>query len=104
MDRSREDQGCRLHIALHGCRQTAETVGDAFTRHAGCNGWAEANRIVVLYPASHPVRRPPGGVRAGPNPQGCGDWWGFTGPDFAVRRGAQISAILAMVDRLAEGR
>ena len=25
-----EAGGCKVHVAFHGCRQTAETVGDAF--------------------------------------------------------------------------
>ena len=27
--------GCRLHIALHGCEQSRESVGDAFIKEAG---------------------------------------------------------------------
>jgi poly(3-hydroxybutyrate) depolymerase len=93
---------CRLHVAFHGCRQNADTVGGAFTRHAGYNEWAEANRIVVLYPQAAAVTSRVLGVRvAWPNPQGCWDWWGFTGTDFATRNGVQISAVDAMIDRLA---
>jgi poly(3-hydroxybutyrate) depolymerase len=92
---------CRLHVAFHGCRQNADTVGDAFTRHAGYSEWAEANRIVVLYPQVAAVTSRVLGVRvAWPNPQGCWDWWGFTGTDFATRNGVQISAVDAMIDRL----
>lgn len=96
---------CRLHLALHGCRQGAEFIGDAFVRHAGYNGWAEANGIVVLYPqAAALTRRVAGMTIGGANPQGCWDWWGFTGDDFAYRTGAQISALDRMVDRLADCR
>ena len=35
-----------------------------------------------------------------PNPQGCWDWWGFTGPDYALKSAPQITAITAMIDRL----
>jgi hypothetical protein len=41
---------CRLHVAFHGCRQYPELVGDDFYWDAGYNAWAEANRIVILYP------------------------------------------------------
>lgn len=99
-DSCRKGAGCRLHVALHGCQQNAETIGDAFTTQAGYNGWAEANGIVVLYPQAAPVGRAIAGFRAGSNPQACWDWWGFTGPDFAFRTGAQIGAIMAMVERL----
>jgi len=94
--------GCRLHVAFHGCGQSETTIGDTFARHAGYDGWAEANDIVVLYPQAAPlVRRVAGFGVAWPNPQGCWDWWGFTGPNFARRDGPQIAAVTAMIDRLA---
>jgi poly(3-hydroxybutyrate) depolymerase len=93
---------CRLHIAFHGCLQNADTVGDAFYRHAGYNEWAEANRIVVLYPQAAAVTERVAGAKLDwPNPQGCWDWWGFTGKDFARKNGPQIAAIDAMINRLA---
>jgi len=94
---------CRLHVALHGCFQNAETVDDAFYRGAGYNEWAETNHIVILYPQARAVTTSlmlfslPW-----PNPAGCWDWWGFTGPDHHLRSGHQISAIKAMIDRLAK--
>lgn len=82
---------CALHIALHGCRQGAGAVGRAFVDGAGYNGWAEANRIVVLYPQ----------VQASvTNPRGCWDWWGYTSKEFLVRDGAQIAALASMMDTL----
>ena len=90
-------------MAFHGCQQTEEMIGDAFIRHAGYNEWAEANRIVVLYPQAAVLQRRVLGIPLPwPNPQGCWDWWGFTGPDYARRTGPQIQAINAMIDRLAE--
>jgi hypothetical protein len=38
------------------------------------------------------------------NPRGCWDWWGYTGQDYATRQGAQIRAVLAMVERLGQPR
>ena len=71
-------------------------------RHAGYNEWAEANDIVVLYPQAVPVlRRLIGMPLEWPNRQGCWDWWGFTGEDFARKSGPQIRAVDAMTDRLA---
>ena len=83
---------CRLHVAFHGCKQSVERVHDAFYWHAGYNRWAEANDIVVLYPqaAVHPVL----------NPDGCRDWWGYTGPDYHRRTGRQMRAVKAMVEKL----
>jgi hypothetical protein len=93
---------CRLHVAFHGCMQNADTIGDAFYRHAGYNEWAEANRIVVLYPQAAAVTESVAGVPLDwPNPQGCWDWWGFTGKDFARKSGPQMRAVNAMIDRLA---
>jgi hypothetical protein len=87
-----EGAPCRLLVALHGCRQGRDAVGDAFVRKAGLNEWAEANRIAVLYPQ----------VRAtgSSNPRGCWDWWGYSGPGYATRDGVQVRAIMAMVEAL----
>lgn len=93
--------GCRLHVAFHGCAQDAAAVGDAFYSHAGYNRWAEANRIVVLYPQAAPVtRRLLGFTLPWPNPKACWDWWGFTGDNYYLQSGPQIKAITAMIDRL----
>jgi poly(3-hydroxybutyrate) depolymerase len=100
-ERCAKGERCRLHAALHGCGQAAESIGDVFARHAGYDGWAEANAIVILYPQAATLTKSVGGVRMDwPNPQGCWDWWGFTGEDFAYRTGAQIRAVIAMIDRL----
>jgi poly(3-hydroxybutyrate) depolymerase len=80
---------CRLHVALHGCRQNTAAVGLRYVEHAGYNRWADANRIVVLYPQTGD-----GAVN------GCWDWWGYDSDDHAVRIGPQMAAIKAMVDRL----
>ncbi|MFO1318227.1 MAG: PHB depolymerase family esterase [Burkholderiales bacterium] len=88
---------CRVHVALHGCEQSAEKIGDVFVRQAGYNRWADANRIVVLYPQTRSTWGLPW------NPYGCWDWWGYTDSAYAGKRGAQVKAIRAMVDRLASG-
>jgi poly(3-hydroxybutyrate) depolymerase len=36
------------------------------------------------------------------NPQGCWDWWGHTGGDYAKKAAPQMKAIMAMVSRLAQ--
>ena len=48
-----EQQRCRVHIALHGCLQSAEIIGDHYVAHAGYNEWADTNNIIVLYPQTH---------------------------------------------------
>lgn len=81
---------CRLHVALHGCGQNAGALGDTYARHTGYNRWADNNRIVVLYPQTSAEAT-----------NGCWDWWGYTGTDYAQKSGTQIGAIVAMVERLA---
>lgn len=88
-----EASTCRVHVALHGCRQGAEFVADAFVARAGYNRWAGANRIIVLYPQVRSTLSPL-------NPNGCWDWWGYEGPDYALKSGAQIAALHAMIERL----
>jgi len=91
-------ESCRLHIALHGCQQYAGAIGDAFVRGAGYNEWAESNRIVVLYPQTTALTG--GWFSFGVNPNGCWDWWGYTGPDFASRDAPQIRALARMADAI----
>lgn len=89
---------CRIHVAFHGCRQGIGFLGRTFAARAGYNRWADANRIVVLYPqATKSLFWPV-------NPRGCWDWWGYTGPQYATRAGPQVRAIQAMVERLAAPR
>ncbi len=92
--------GCRLHVALHGCRQGATRSSQEFVRYAGYNAWATRHAAVILYPQVAPV----GFAWYTPwlelNPEGCWDWWGYTGADFAVRSGVQIQAIAGMIERL----
>lgn len=90
----RDGAACGLHVAFHGCNQSAEMVGDEFARLAGYNEWAEANGIVVLYPQVRSSRVAP------LNPLGCWDWWGYTGEEYATKAGPQIAAVRSMIDAL----
>ncbi len=74
---------CGLHIAFHGCQQNVETVGEAFVREAGYNRWADAYKVVVLYPQTRASYAPL-------NPKACWDWWGYSGADYDTRSGAQL--------------
>ncbi len=80
---------CRVHVALHGCRQTAREFADG----AGYNRW----QLIVLYPQVEASWWPY-------NPRGCWDWWGYSGPLYATRDGTQIRAVMRMVDRLSAMR
>jgi hypothetical protein len=96
-----ETEQCRVHIALHGCRQGAGEIAEKFVRGAGYNRWADANRLIVLYPQA--IAR--NGWAFGSwsfvwNPRGCWDWWGYTGALYHTQQGPQIRALKAMLDRL----
>lgn len=100
-----ERERCRVHVAFHGCRQSAQQIGDRFVREAGYNRWADNNKVIVLYPQTVP--------RYGfsfsafnfvLNPKACWDWWGYTGAQYATKQGPQIRAVKAMVERLASSR
>ena len=67
------------------------TVRDAFFWQGGYNRWAEANNVVVLYPQLTTRQF---------NPEGCWDWWGYSGSDYFVRSGPQMRAVKAMIDRI----
>ena len=83
---------CRLHVALHGCKQNAADVAQEFVRNAGYNRWADANNIVVLYPQTGK-----GAVN------GCWDWWGYDDANYAKKSAPQMLAITSMVDALSRG-
>lgn len=83
---------CRLHVALHGCQMNPVWIQDQFARLAGYNEWAESNQIIVLYPQS---------AKLSPaNPYACWDWFGFTGSDYANKKGAQMRALMDMIERV----
>ena len=96
---------CRLHVALHGCQQNYDTIGDKYIKNTGITRWADTNSIIVLFPqtkvdsASHPTSA--SGSLA--NSNGCWDWIGWYGTNFAQKAGTQMAAIKAMVDQVSSG-
>ena len=83
---------CRVHVALHGCKQNTADVGQAFIRNAGYNRWAEANNIVVLYPQTSQKAT-----------NSCWDWWGYNDANHAKKSAPQMTAIVAMLTQLSRG-
>ncbi len=84
---------CDLHVVLHGCQQSTAFVERDFVEQAGFNRWADALGLVVLYPQ----------VNTGPtNPLGCWDWWGYTGENYSLAAGPQVSALMALIDSLTQ--
>ena len=96
---------CKLHVALHGCLQGYQSIGDKYIKNTGYNRWADTNNIIVLYPqairdnTSHATSA--SGSLA--NPNGCWDWIGWDGTDFDQKTGKQASAIMKMVSRVTSG-
>jgi len=87
-------QACRLHVSFHGCKQYAAAVGDAYARGTGINEYADSNQLVVLYPQTDKSAMAPF------NPNGCWDWWGYSGEQYATKQGPQMAAIKQLIDAL----
>lgn len=96
---------CKVHVALHGCQQAYATVGDRFIRNTGYTRWADTNSIIVLFPQARVDNTSRQTAASGslPNPNGCFDWIGWYGGNFAQKGGTQVAAIKAMVDHLSSG-
>jgi hypothetical protein len=85
---------CALHLVLHGCAQSAETVGTDFIEQSGYLPWAAANDIVLAFPQVEKS------LVAPLNPHACWDWWGYTGDDYATRSGKQVTVLVNWIDGL----
>jgi poly(3-hydroxybutyrate) depolymerase len=88
--------GCAPHIVFHGCKQERERIGDAFIKGSGFARWAATNRIIVLFPQVE--------ASGAGNPNGCWDWWGYTGRHFLEREAPQMVAVRRMLGKLAAPR
>ncbi len=84
---------CGLHLAFHGCQQSADRIDNEFVEHAGYNRWADLAGAVVVYPQTRSSLMPL-------NPKGCWDWWGYTGSDYDTVEGVQIAWVGRLLDRL----
>ncbi|MEP7100630.1 MAG: hypothetical protein ABI781_08985, partial [Burkholderiales bacterium] len=96
---------CKLHVALHGCQQNYATIGDKFVKNTGYTRWADTNNIVVLFPQTKVDSSSHATAASGSlaNSNGCWDWIGWYGSNFAQKAGTQAAAIKAMVDQLSSG-
>ncbi len=90
---------CRVHIALHGCKQNVDELGRRYIENTGYNAWADSNRLIVLYPQTTASPFAPF------NPQACWDWWSYVNhsDNYVTKSGAQIRTIKAMLDALTAG-
>ena len=99
-----DGQPCKLHIALHGCLQAYEKIGDKYVKNTGFNRWADTNNFIILYPqAVATSTSSPGSSASFPNMNGCWDWIGWYGNDFDVKSGKQSTAMKKMIDRVTSG-
>ena len=103
-------QPCRLQVVLHGCQQSAETLGETFYTHIGVNEWADANNIIVLYPQAHATEaselpsEPWIMALLNSNSAGCWNWWGYADDrQYLTKKGVQVDAIWKMIERI-EGK
>lgn len=92
-------ESCRVHVALHGCRQGVEFLGDRYVTGSGYNQVADQNRIIVLYPQVAPSTFAP------LNPRGCWDFWGYSSNNLAPyhyykKSAPQMQAIQQMLEQL----
>ena len=87
------EQACALHLVLHGCAQSAETVGTDFIKQSGYLPWAAANDIVLAFPQVVPGTL---------NPYACWDWWGYTDADYRWRNGKQMVVLTDWIKNLLE--
>jgi hypothetical protein len=84
---------CKLVVALHGCLSGQYLLGDKFPDLANLDTYADTNNLEILYPQAIASVVPY-------NPEGCWDWWGYDGPDFAVKSAPQMVTIMDMVSAL----
>jgi len=87
---------CALHLVLHGCAQSAETIGTEFIEQSGYLPWAEANDIVMAFPQVE------ASMVAPLNPHACWDWWGYTGDDYSTREGKQMTVLVDWIKGLSQ--
>jgi poly(3-hydroxybutyrate) depolymerase len=84
---------CKLVVALHGCLSDESYLGDLFPEDSYLDEFADTNKLIVIYPQTVPTVVPA-------DPEGCWDWWGYDGSNFAVKSAPQMVAIMHMVAAL----
>lgn len=86
-----EKSNCDLHISFHGCRQTRFDIDDQYIKDTGLINYAESNKTIVLFPQTLPNLLW--------NPNGCWDWWGYSGTDFYSNEASQIKVVNRLVEK-----
>ena len=83
----------KLIVALHGCLTNQELIGDTFADDPYLNQYAATSNPVVLYPLALATLVPL-------SPEACWDWYGYTGPGYAIHGAPQMVIIMNMVHAL----
>ena len=66
-----------------------------FARDAGYLDYVEKNNLIVLFPQTWI------GVDNYPlNPKGCWDWYGWTGRDYATRKGSEVKWLMSWIEEI----
>ncbi|MBC7952446.1 MAG: hypothetical protein H7Z12_11595 [Rhodospirillaceae bacterium] len=100
-----EAGGCKLHVALHGCKMSGKTD---FVTRTGYENWADRFGVVVVFPwladyystlpkSTQSICTVNTSGAQHYNPNSCWDWWGYLNTDYAVRKGPQQQVIEAIV-------
>jgi poly(3-hydroxybutyrate) depolymerase len=86
---------CDLHVSLHGCGFVIQPTFELLVSSLNLNQWAEANRIVVVYPQlqAHGT--------TDQQRNGCWSVYGQTGDLYATRKAPQMAAVFNMVTHVA---
>jgi len=82
---------CYLHFYFHGCFLTFSEVGTKHIVQSGFLEVAEANNIIVVFPMAKVTPA---------NTGGCFDFFGYTGSNYAMKTGKQITIIQRILERL----
>ena len=79
--------------------------GDKIINNTGYTRWADTNHLIDLFPQARldNLSRPTTASGSVHNPNGCRDWIGWYGNNFAQKAGTQMAAIKAMVDQVSSG-
>lgn len=69
-------------------------IGDVFAKNAGYLEVAELNHIIILFPQIVATYINPVNV------EGCWDWWGYGGANYANKLGPQMAGVIQMAQNL----
>jgi hypothetical protein len=83
---------CRVHVNFHGCFQSYDKLGSLYIKEIGLAEWAESNNIIVVFPQT--------AISSQYNPDGCWDTWGYTGADFYIKSGLQLTAVNSIIQNI----